>query len=179
MQNAQVIIPDHGDRKHTLRAALRARQYLMERFNGGAHATALRGVHRLDGDRAYFELEVPSLEQAIHSLDDLRIDGHAIAGIVVETADPSKGEPCLNCGNIAGSHTPPVCPSCGFQEISACPYCEHLSSRTSYTSTEGALMRCPHCGRRVRLRYNEPIITRDGNYRSPVVLVERAEQGLK
>lgn len=175
MPDFQVLIPAQGDRKRTLRAALRARLHLQERLGAAIGETSLRGVHWLEPDRAYFEFRGISRDIFENALQDLRVENAAITGIVVSTATENKGDPCLNCGNIAGGTTPPICPSCNFQEISQCPYCSQLSSRNAYTNAEGKLLRCPNCRRRVRMRFNDPLFTSKGDYRPPVVVVERPE----
>jgi hypothetical protein len=45
-----------------------------------------------------------------------------------------------------------------------------------YIRLGGDLFRCPHCGNRVRLRYNEPMFDPTGLLRSPLVLVERTRE---
>src|SRR4051812_17279552 len=118
MPDSMITLPDMGDRRRSLRAASRARQLLIDHFGVDVKETALRGVHWVEGGRAYFELDLPSLEGANQALGNLQIDGTPVQGISVNAAADQKGDPCLSCGNIAGADTPPVCPCCNFQEIS-------------------------------------------------------------
>jgi predicted RNA-binding Zn-ribbon protein involved in translation (DUF1610 family) len=87
------------------------------------------------------------------------------------------GEPCLRCGYIAGGPTLAVCPSCGFREVSACPYCRRDVPRWRYVPTAGDAFRCPECGKEVFLRFNDSLTDADGEYNEPVVLVEPGRHG--
>jgi hypothetical protein len=70
--------------------------------------------------------------------------GHEQHVIMEEIAGPA-GEPCLNCGHIAGPVTPSVCPNCRFREIAPCPQCHQEVARQEYISVAGDLYRCPRC----------------------------------
>lgn len=177
MTNVEFIVPGLGDRKDTLRAASRARLHVRDRLGEQAQNAPLRGVHWLPGDRAYFDLNVPSIKEAEEALSDLEIDGQPVPSIAVQPAPAVYGDPCVNCGNIAGRSTPPVCPNCNFREISPCPNCKHDISRTEYIPVVGSVFKCPNCSDHVRLTYNEPMFDRNGDYRSPLILIERAEEG--
>src|SRR5947207_3197775 len=85
-------------------------------------------VHRGADGRAYFELSTDRLDEVRRVLEAHGHAGYAVAEPVAGVA----GEPCLNCGFIAGEQPPATCPRCGFQETSACPHCHNAISRKAY-----------------------------------------------
>ena len=86
------------------------------------------------------------------------------------------GQECVNCGNVAGEVQPPVCPNCGFRDISPCPNCHRPISRTEYIQLD-KIFRCPACNTRVRLHFNDPLFVADGEYNQPLVIVEGITTG--
>lgn len=130
----------------------------------------LHGTHRDDQRRAYFEFSTSFPDDVDRVLQEY---GHASQVDVLERRDP-VGQPCQNCGNVAGPVLPTVCPNCRFRDIAACPSCQHEVPRQCYVSIGGNLFRCPNCHGQVRLRFNEPMFFDDGTYRQPLVLVELA-----
>jgi hypothetical protein len=132
-------------------------------------------AHRTQRDeqhRPYFEFSTDFVEEVRRVLHDY---GHAAHVTMEEVAGPA-GEPCLNCGHVAGPVTPSVCPNCGFREISPCPHFNQEVARQEYAAVPGGLFRCPRCNTHVRLRFNDPLIRTDGDYTQPVVIVEVAVQ---
>jgi hypothetical protein len=129
-------------------------------------------TRRDDQSRAYFEFSTEFIFEVERVLRDY---GHQDKVTVEMVAGP-VGDPCLRCGYIAGDQTPSVCPNCGLREISPCPKCGKEVSRQAYVPVAGDLFRCPHCGTRVRLHYNEPQFLSDGSYHEPVIVVEQAIQ---
>jgi hypothetical protein len=130
----------------------------------------LRGTHRDEDGRAYFEFatEFPREVRRV-------IDAYNYSDKVDLTETPSlPGQECVNCGNVAGPARPTVCPNCQFRDITPCPACSEEVSRQSYFCISGDLFRCPQCKNRVRLRYNDPMFLPDGSYNQPLVVVEEA-----
>lgn len=130
----------------------------------------LNGIHR-DGDgRAYFEFATEFPKEVCRVIQDY----HYTDRVELTETSGLPGDECLNCGNVAGPLRPPICPNCGFQDISPCPICEESVPRESYTRISGDLYRCPHCANRVRLRYISPMFLPDGDFNQPLVVVEEA-----
>jgi DNA-directed RNA polymerase subunit RPC12/RpoP len=164
------VIPT-GDPTEELRIAAEVRRDLF------AHSPVeidpdnpMHGTHRDDQRRAYFGF-VTQYPNEVHRV--LRVYGHENRVEIADTAEV-RGEPCQNCGNVAGAVLPVVCPNCGFRDISACAVCGHLIPRQQYAKLSGNLFRCPDCNSRVRLRFNDPMFLPDGHYNQPLVIVERA-----
>lgn len=127
-------------------------------------------THRDQEENVYFEFSTeyrPEVDRV------LRQFGHEGCVRVAEVEGP-VGEPCSNCGYIAGPLLPAECPQCHFRDISRCPRCAADVPREEYESIAGDLFRCPRCGNRVRLRFNEPFVLPDGRNNEPIVLVECA-----
>jgi hypothetical protein len=135
---------------------------------------AFRTQRDADG-RAYFEFST-SFEP--RDVEDVLTRFHHDNYVELRPIDGPAGTPCLSCGYIGTGPLPATCPQCGFQDISPCPHCGESISRESYVQIAGDLFRCPNsaCRAFVRLRFNEPLITSDGNYNQPVVLVEEAAE---
>ncbi len=132
-------------------------------------------AHRTQRDqqhRAYFDFSTDFVGEVQRVLRDY---GHEQHVIMEEIAGPA-GQPCLNCGHIAGPVTPSVCPNCHFREIAPCPQCHQEVARQEYIPVAGDLFRCPRCKTHVRLRFNDPLIHADGIYNQPVVAVDVAAQ---
>lgn len=168
----RVTVLPTGDRANDLRVAASVRRDLW------AHSPVeidpdnpLRGTHRDERARAYFEFSTQCPEEVKRVL---REHGHAHLVDLQEVNEP-VGEACQNCGNIAGPVFPTVCPNCNFRDISACPACHREVPRQNYTRIGGNLFRCPHCHSRVRLHFNEPMFVDDGTYNQPLVVVEQAD----
>jgi hypothetical protein len=158
-------------RADDLRLAANVRQNLW------AHAAVemdpdnpLHGTHRDEQGRAYFEFSTASSEDVRRILQEQPYAEQ----IELTEAHETVGEACENCGNIAGPVLPTVCPNCHFRDISPCPNCRQEIPRQCYPRVQGALFQCPHCGQRVRLRFNEPMFHPDGSYNQPLVVVEVA-----
>ena len=128
----------------------------------------LHRIHRDTEKRAYFEFSTNSPDEVLQVLQDYHVADH------VELTETHEvvGEACQNCGNIAGSVLPTVCPNCYFRDISPCPSCGQEIPRKKYISLGRRLYRCPNCQTRVRMRFNEPMFLPDGDYNQPLVVVE-------
>jgi hypothetical protein len=130
----------------------------------------LHGTHRDDTGSAYFEFATDfpgEVERVVREFGyDQRVE--------LTTAPAPLGAECANCGNVAGEVQPPVCPNCGFQDITPCPVCHTPVPRQRYVQVGGDRFQCPHCESRVRLRFNNPLLLPDGSYNQPLVLVEEA-----
>ena len=160
-----------GDRAGELQTAAKLRRDLW------AHSPVevdpdhpLYGTHRDTGGRAYFEFATEMPEEVRRVVRDYKYD----EAIELTETPTLPGEECANCGNVADSVLPTVCPSCEFRDISPCASCGHEISRQLYTRISGGLFRCPNCKNGVRLRFNSPMFLPDGNYNSPLVVVEEA-----
>jgi hypothetical protein len=165
----RITVKETGRRPDDLRIAADVRRDLW------AHSPVeidpdnpLHGTHRDERGRAYFEFSTRFGEEVERLLREY---GYADRVSMEEVREP-LGQACQNCGNIAGPVLPPVCPSCGFRDISPCPVCGEPVPRQRYTRIEGDLFRCPHCRNRVRLRFNDPMFLADGEYNPPLVVVE-------
>ena len=129
------------------------------------------GTHR-DADRnAYFEFATNYPDEVQKVIDTFGHAPRAAVSILTEGSGPE----CANCGNITGPILPTICPSCGFRDISDCPYCRREIARQDYIPISGVVFRCPACDHRVRLRMTDPLFDPEGHYNQPLVLVERAE----
>jgi hypothetical protein len=176
MPRIRTTITNTDDRKQQLRRAFRVRQDLIENLKVSLDPESpLEGVHRDDQKRAYFEVAAERVD-AIRAL--LHARGHDDY-TEVSVPDHPNGEPCINCGNIAGPSRPTVCPNCGFRDIAPCPICGAEVPREDYRKIAGALFQCPdpkgQGAHRVRLAFNEPLFDADGTYRQPLVVVYPAE----
>lgn len=131
----------------------------------------VHATHR-DGDRnAYFEFETEMPDEVIRILHEYAHEGR----VAYATVQDSHGEACQNCGNIAGSVLPTVCPTCGHRDIGPCPSCNREVPRQEYEKIAGDLFRCPRCNRRIRLRINPDVWRSDGTLNEPVVVTEDAQ----
>jgi len=134
----------------------------------------LQGIHRNSEGMPYFEFTTTNREAISDVLNRAENGEHAR---LTETDEP-LGEPCQDCGNIAGSVLPPVCPNCGFLDISPCPVCGENHARQNYEKISGNLFYCPTrrggVRHRVRLIFNEPMFRPDGRFNQPLVLVKEA-----
>jgi hypothetical protein len=122
--------------------------------------------------RPYFEFSTDYLDEVQRVLRDF---GH-IDHVAMDEVPGPAGDPCLNCGHVAGPLTPSECPSCGFRDISPCPHCHQEVCRQEYEPVAGELFRCSHCLTLVCLRFNDPLIRANGGYNQPVVVVEVAAE---
>jgi hypothetical protein len=132
-------------------------------------------AHRTQRDvqqRAYFGFSTDFAGEVRRVLRDYGHEQH----VLMEEVPGPAGEPCLNCGYVAGPVTPSVCPNCHFRDISPCPECHQEVARQEYKSIAGDLFRCPRCNTHVLLRFNDPLIRAEGVYKQPVVVVELAAQ---
>jgi hypothetical protein len=167
----RISIKDRRNRADDLRVAAEVRRALW------AHSPLevdpdkpLHGTHRNEAGRAYFEFSTKD-----RALVDKVLQQQNLAGLVdVAEVNEPLGEACQNCGNIAGPTLPPVCPNCGFRDVSECPVCHHEIPRQDYIRLSATLFRCPNCRNRVRLRFNEPMFLSDGTYNQPLVVVQEA-----
>ncbi|MEX1223336.1 MAG: hypothetical protein WEA31_02200 [Pirellulales bacterium] len=168
----RIVVKDLGDRAEELRLASIIRRDLF------AHSpveidpdNSVHGTHRDERGRAYFELatDLPAEVDRV-----FREFGHADS-VEIEHSPGSPGEACQNCGNISGRVLPTVCPNCQFRDISSCPVCATEVPRRNYLREGGSLFCCPHCGNRVRLRYNDPMFLNDGSFNQPLVVVDAVE----
>ncbi len=126
--------------------------------------SSVHGTHRDDDRNAYFEFRTEFLDDVKRVLGEY---GHTDRVVISEQEDP--GEPCQNCGNIAGPVLPTVCPTCNHRDISPCPNCGKQVPRQEYEIVSGDLFRCPHCCHRIRLQINPDIWRSDGTLNEPVV----------
>ena len=175
MPRLRITIVNEPDQTRQLRLGTRVRDDLIAQAPVWLDPERpLQGVHWNPEGQSYLEFATDNLD-AVRSV--LHQGGHDRYTAVLETREP-LGEPCQKCGNIAGPISPPVCPGCGFIDISPCPVCGNLSPRQDYEHVSGSLFLCPHAlnGRhhRVRLRYNEPMIRIDGSFNEPLVIVKDA-----
>jgi hypothetical protein len=122
--------------------------------------------------RAYFEFSTSHRDEVERIVKEF---GHE-AFVKIESAVGPAGEPCVRCGYVAGGSAPAVCPNCGLRDIDPCPNCNTPVSRADYKPVAGDLFRCPACDAQVRLRFNDPLLNRDGEYNEPIVLVEQATE---
>ncbi len=128
----------------------------------------LHGTHRDETGRAYVEFVTPSTEDVVGVLDK-----YGYAGRVEVKENPAPpGPACQNCGNVTGPNLPPLCPNCGFRDISPCPVCHHEVPREHYTPVRGDLFRCPDCRNPVRFRFNEPMFISEGTFNQPLIVTE-------
>jgi hypothetical protein len=176
MPRYRIRIVDVPDRTDQLRQAIRLRGDLIE------HAEVwldpdhpLQGVHRDLEGYPYFEFAAENRESIERVLSR---NGYSAYAELTEPKDP-LGEPCQNCGNVAGPTSPPQCPNCGFVDISSCPICGERNSRQEYEQISGSLYYCPTrspdgARHRVRLVYNEPMFNLDGTFHQPLILVKEA-----
>jgi len=132
----------------------------------------VHGTHRDAESNAYFEFVTNYPEEVSRVLDEYGYSERATVAIVDEEAGPE----CASCGNVAGPVLPTVCPTCGFRDISPCPNCNQEVPRQNYMHQSGDLFRCPECGNRVRLRFQDPIFDSGGHYIQPLVVVEKVGQ---
>lgn len=168
----RITVNETGDRAEGLRVAANVRRDLF------AHSPVevdpdnpLHGTHRDESGRAYFEFSTEHPDEVRRVLNEY---DHADRVELTERRE-ALGEPCLNCGNIAGAVLPAVCPNCEFQDISPCPSCGEEIPRQAYRRDGNALFHCPKCQSQIQLRFNEPMFLPDGRYNQPLVVVEAVE----
>lgn len=160
-----------GDPYDDLRRAARVRQDLWAHSpveidpDGQAHGTHRDGEHN-----AYFEFATDHLSEVERVLREF---GH-VDRARVEVVEDADGTECVNCGTIS-PQLAAVCPTCGFRDISPCPYCRSEIARLAYLPIFGDLFKCPTCHRRVRFRFHDPLTDANGHYNQPLVLVDPAE----
>jgi hypothetical protein len=130
----------------------------------------IHGTHRDSERNAYFEFATNHLDEVKRVLREYGY-GDRVAQAVVEEAD---GAECLSCGNISPELVT-VCPTCGFRDVSPCPYCNSEIPRLEYLSIAGELFKCPKCAHRVRLQVADPLFDAQGHYNQPLVRVVPAE----
>jgi hypothetical protein len=176
MSRYRIRIVNVPDRAEQLRKAMRVRGDLIEHAEVWLDPDRpLQGVHRDAEGHSYFEFAARTRE-AVDRV--LARDGYSTFAELLETGEP-LGEPCQNCGNVAGPILPPKCPNCSFEDISPCPICDRWNSRQLYERISGNLYYCPTRSpdgsrHRVRLAYNEPMFNLDGTFKQPLVLVKEA-----
>ena len=176
MPRIRLTIANGRDTTEQLRLAMRLRQSIIEstpvqidpRF-------PLQGVHRNVDGRPYFEFQTTDVTAVSEVIGQREYANHAE---LTETCEP-LGEPCANCGNIAGQVQPAVCPNCGFHEISPCPICGRQNAKATYERISGDLFLCPTAANggarhRVRLLFNDPMFNPDGTYHQPLIVVSEA-----
>jgi hypothetical protein len=171
----RITITADVDRREQLRLASRIRQRMIEDLHPRLNAEhPLNGIHRNPDGRPYLEFEADAA--AVEVL--IRREFADRAGVSLPTE--TLGEPCANCGNIAGADLPIACPNCGFRDIDPCPICGEPIPRRKYRKVGGSLFVCPHpVGghyHRVRLAFNDPMFESDGAYRQPLVVVSPVEE---
>ncbi len=177
MPRIRTTIINTDDRKEQFRRAFRVRQDLIDHLKVSLDSEyPLQGVHRDGQKRAYFEVAAAQVDAIRSRLDDRGHDGYT----EVSVPNLPNGEPCVNCGNIAGPKLLPVCPNCDFQDIAPCPICGAEVAREDYRKIAGSLFECPDPkgkgSHRVRLAFNDPLFNADGTYRQPLVVVYPAEE---
>lgn len=173
MSRIRIVVKSQPDRKEDLRIAGRARSAIYDALP--VHPDPdypLQSVHRNVHGRAFLEVSGASRKE----VEDVLAKSGLSESVVVSETDEPLGEECANCGNIAGPVLPTVCPNCGFRDISPYPY-DDLGDkevpRKSYVKDQGDVFRCLETNRRVRLRFNEPLVKEDGTYNQPLVVVEK------
>src|SRR5262249_22714974 len=118
MARFRIRIVNVGDRAEQLRRAYQVREDLIEHARVWVDPEhPLEGVHRDTDGHAYLEF---AAENRATISDVLNRKHHSDYTVLTATEDP-LGEPCQDCGNIAGPAQPPVCPNCGFLDIGRCP----------------------------------------------------------
>ena len=175
MPRIRITVVNEKDRTQQLRLASRVRGDLLACAPVYVDPDRpLQGIHRDAENRSYLEFATDDPEKVKAVLHE---HGHDPYVRLEETNDP-LGEPCQNCGNVAGRLSPPECPNCGLQDISPCPICGQLNSRQDYETVSGKLFVCPHpvdgARHQVRLIFNEPMFRPDGRFNEPLVLVREA-----
>ncbi len=124
----------------------------------------VHGTHRDANRNAYFEFRTEYINEVKRLISDY---GHSDR-VTIEARD-EPGEPCQNCGNIAGPVLPTVCPTCHHRDIAPCPNCGEEVPRQEYLLIAGDLFQCPRCCHRIRLQINPDIWRSDGTLNEPVV----------
>ena len=167
----RITIKDTGNRRNDLQTAVDLKSEVLNHVPVGLDPEhPLVGIHRDEAGRAYFEFATDYPGEIRRVIDQF----HHTEQVEVLDNPPLPGEECLKCGNIPGPVQPSVCPSCGFKDITSCPVCAQPIPRDSYSPLGGNLFRCPHCRNRVWLRYNSPMVLRNGEFNQPLVVVEEA-----
>jgi hypothetical protein len=131
---------------------------------GRKHAT------RRDAEsNAYFEFVTDYPDEVQRVLNEYGYSERAKATVVAEESGPE----CANCGNIAGTVLPTVCPTCHFRDISPCPNCNQEVPRQSYLPVSGDLFQCPMCDHRVRFHMHDPLFDANGRINQPMVVIDK------
>ena len=119
---------------------------------------------------AYFEFSTNYYSEVKRVIENY---GHTerVDSVVI---NDEMGPECVNCGNVAGTVLPSICPVCSFRDISPCPVCQQEIARQAYIHIEGDLFKCPSCEHRVRFRLHDPLFDSNGLYQQPLVSVDRA-----
>jgi len=177
MTRTRTTIIDVDDRREQLRLAGQVMQELIEGLPVYLDPEyPLQGINRDEKGRPYLEFATEDPER-VKSF--LREHGHEKHTEVTPWHEP-LGDPCVRCGNIAGPTRPTVCPNCGFRDIEPCPICGAEVPRSGYRRLEGSVHVCPHPrnGRyhKVHVAFNEPLITLDGSFTEPLVIVSPLEE---
>lgn len=173
MPRIRLTIANGRDTTEQLRVAMRLRQRVIDSAPVQVDPRfPLQGMHRNAAGRPYFEFQTAN---AAAVSEVIGRNEFANQVELTETEEP-LGEPCANCGNIAGPIQPAVCPNCGFHEISPCPICGVQNAKAMYERIAGDLFFCPtkaaDGGRhRVRLLFNDPMFNPDGTYHQPLIVV--------
>jgi hypothetical protein len=171
MVRLRLTIANSGDRTEEIRYAARLRQAIWGRLPVEVDPdNPLHGTHCDESGRAYFEFATNTPDEVRGVLREWDPQGRVT---VTEPRGP-QGQACENCGNIAGPVLPPICPACGFRDISPCPICNRPVPRDAYARENGDVFICPSCRNRVRLRFHSPLFKPDGSYNEPLVVVDAA-----
>jgi len=165
----RITLTTNGERRAELATATDVRQEVWSRSVVQVDPdNPLYGFHRDEQGRAYFEFATQDPAQVLRVLQE----GGYADRVQLGESPSLPGEECENCGNVAGPLLPTVCPNCDFRDISPCPACHHEVPRASYTPLGSRWLRCPHCGNRVRFRFNEPMFLSDGSFNPPLIVVD-------
>jgi hypothetical protein len=172
MQRVRVTVKHNPlDPAEDLRWAARVRRDLWAHSPVEIDPDSPRHGTQRDAERnAFFEFAADRLEDVQRVLGQYGYAPRAEATVVEE----GKGTECVNCGNITPELVT-VCPTCQFRDIAPCPHCQHEIPRLEYTPISGDLFQCPRCRKRVRLRFQDPLLNGEGSYKQPLVLVIPAE----
>jgi hypothetical protein len=166
----RVTIAKGTDRPEELRYAARVRRALWAHSPVDVDPDDPRNATYRDAEhRPYFELmtdQPEEVKRVIHG------SGHS-ERVTLTEVEEERGPECLNCGNVAGTVLPTVCPNCQMREISPCPYCGQEVPRQNYIPVSGDLFICPQCRSRVRVQTNLEPFAEDGSYSPPLFLVKR------
>ena len=122
------------DSADDLRIAARVRRDLGPARPSRLSLTVLHTGHtEIRIRNAYFEFATNYPDEVQKVIDAFGYAPRAGVSIVTEGSGPE----CTNCGHIAGPVLPTICPTCGFRDISACPYCHQEIARQDYIPMSG------------------------------------------